>query len=131
MLGKHKTEHETGSARIIHLTLEVVAMCQELAERYPQGPLFRTAQGKPFPPGYYLARLVRRLRQRLGIRGIIPYGYRHSFATDTLANGVPDAQVAELLGHSGTTMLHKHYAHLTARAKALRDALNRVRPAAG
>jgi hypothetical protein len=35
--------------------------------------------------------------------------------------------VAELLGHSGTAMLHRHYAHLTARAKALRDALGKVR----
>ena len=38
-----------------------------------------------------------------------------------------DAQVSELLGHSGTAMLHKHYAHLTARSQALRDALGRVR----
>jgi integrase len=53
--------------------------------------------------------------------------YRHTFATDALANGVPDAQVAALLGHSGTAMLHKHYAHLGARAKALRDALDKVR----
>ena len=35
--------------------------------------------------------------------------------------------VAELLGHSGTAMLHKHYAHLTARAKALRSALAQIR----
>ena len=33
-----------------------------------------------------------------------------------MSNGVPDVQIAELLGHSGTAMLHKHYAHLTARA---------------
>jgi site-specific recombinase XerD len=52
---------------------------------------------------------------------------RHSFATDALANGVPDAQVAELLGHSETAMLHEHYSHLTARARALRSALGRVR----
>jgi hypothetical protein len=28
---------------------------------------------------------------------------------------------------SGTAMLHRHYAHLGARVKALRDALERVR----
>jgi integrase len=70
---------------------------------------------------------VRKVRKKLGIRGAIPYAYRHGFATDALAHGVPDAQVAELLGHSGTAMLHRHYAHLGARAKALRDALGRVR----
>jgi hypothetical protein len=34
---------------------------------------------------------------------------------------------AKLLGHSGTAMLHRHYAHLTARAKALRSALAHIR----
>ena len=53
--------------------------------------------------------------------------HRHTFATDSLVNGVPDAQVAALLGHSETAMLHKHYAQFGARAKALRDALNKVR----
>jgi integrase len=62
---------------------------------------------------------------------VIPYGYRHGFATDALAQGVPDAQVAALLGHSGTAMLHRHYAHRGAKAKVLREALGRVRPATG
>jgi integrase len=131
VLDKHKTEHETGRPRIVHLTPELVALCRKLAERYPEGPLFRRARGKPFPQGYYLARLVRRLRERLGIPGVIPYGYRHTFATDALEKGVPEAQVAELLGHDGTAMLHKHYAHLSGKTKALQDALSRVRPASG
>jgi hypothetical protein len=38
-----------------------------------------------------------------------------------------DAQVAELLGQSGTAMLHRHDAYLSARAKALRDAPGEVR----
>jgi integrase len=59
---------------------------------------------------------------------IVPYGYRHGLATDALASGVADAQVAELLGHSGTAMLHRHYSHLTARTQVLQAALGRVRP---
>ena len=35
--------------------------------------------------------------------------------------------VAELLGHSGTAMLHKHYAYLGRKAAALRAALGRLR----
>jgi integrase len=66
-------------------------------------------------------------RERAGLNGKTAYGLRHTFATDALANGVPDAQVAELLGHSGTAMLHKHYAHLGARAAALKAALGKVR----
>ena len=43
------------------------------------------------------------------------------------ANGVPEAHVAELLGHSGTAMLHRHYSHLGTKAAALRSALGKVR----
>jgi integrase len=129
ILQRHKAEHETGKPRVIFLTAEVVRLCRELAAKHPTGPLFRTARGKTFPPAYYLARLVRGLCRKLGIRGVLPYGYRHTFATDALARGIADAQVAELLGHSGTGMLHRHYSHLTARQAALREALGRVRDA--
>jgi hypothetical protein len=66
-------------------------------------------------------RRSRLANSRTGDRRAIP------FATDALANGVPDAHVAELLGRSGTAMLHRHYAHLGAKAKALREALGKVR----
>ena len=69
---------------------------------------------------------VNRLCREVGVKAI-PYGYRHTFATDALAQGVPDAQVAQLLGHSSTAMLHKHYAHLGSKARAMADALKRVR----
>jgi integrase len=70
---------------------------------------------------------MRTLCRRAGLRRLTVYGYRHSFATDVLANGVPDATVAALLGHSSTAMLHKHYSHLTARADVLRKAASMVR----
>ena len=54
-------------------------------------------------------------------------GYRHGFATDALAHGISDAQVAELLGHTDTSMIHRHYGHLSARSRALKEAPNRVR----
>ena len=127
ILTKHKTAHKTGKPRIVYLTAGLVALCRELAERHPEGPLFRNAHGLPWHK-IGLAKRVRELRVRLGIGGrVFPYCYRHTFATDALAHGVPDAYVAELLGHSGTAMLHRHYAHLTARSQALREALSRVR----
>jgi integrase len=104
-----------------------VALCKTLATRHPEGPLFRTATGRPWCHVCYVAEKLRRTCRQLGLAGVTLYGYRHTFATDALANGVPDAQVAELLGHSGTATLYRHYAHLTARAKTLRDALGRVR----
>jgi integrase len=127
ILAKHKTAHKTGKPRIIYLTAGLVALCRELAKRLPAGPLFRNAHDQPWHR-IGLAKRVRELRVRLGIKGrVFPYCYRHEWATTALANGVPDAHVAELLGHSGTAMLHRHYAHLTARSQALRDALGNVR----
>lgn len=128
VLRRHKTEHVTGRPRVVHLTPRVCELCARLAIAHPEGPLFRTARGKPFPPAYYLARLVRDLRRRVGLpESVIPYGLRHSFATDALAGGVPDAIVAQLMGHAGTAMLHKHYSHLTEQARALRGGLEQVR----
>jgi integrase len=126
ILEQHKTADKTGKPRVIFLTPALIALCRTLAERYPTGPLFRTMKGKPWAM-FGIAKRLRLLRMKLGIEGAIPYGYRHGFATDALANGVPDAHVAALLGHSGTAMLHKHYSHLTARSQALRDALGKVR----
>ena len=74
-----------------------------------------------------IAHRLKKFCKRAGVRHLIPYGYRHTFATSALAAGVPDAQVAALLGHSGTAMLHRHYSHLTSQAQALRAALARVR----
>jgi integrase len=126
VLSKHKTA-EKGQQRIVYLTPGLVALCKTLAAKHPTGPLLRNAHGKPWHK-VGVAKRVRELRVRLGIKGrVTAYGYRHSFATDALANGVPDAQVAELLGHQGTAMLHRHYAHLGARARALKDALGKVR----
>jgi integrase len=69
---------------------------------------------------------MRWLCQRAGVKAFC-YASRHSFATDALSAGVPDAHVAALLGHSGTAMLHKHYSHLTEKAQTLRLALGQVR----
>jgi integrase len=127
VLDRHKTAHVTGRPRVVFLTPAVVEVCTRLAKRYSTGPLFRTAWGRQFPPGYYLARLVREVARRAGVSGVTPYSLRHTFATDALAAGVPDAQVAELLGHTGTAMLHRHYAHLTGKARVMRAALGQVR----
>jgi integrase len=124
VLRHHKTANK-GKCRVIYLTAEALGILQQQRERYGSGHLFRGRGGRPFQKQSITNRMLR-LQRRLGIKATA-YGFRHSFATDALANGVPDAQVAELLGHSGTAMLHKHYSHLTARAKALRDALGRVR----
>jgi integrase len=125
VLDQHKTGR-TGRPRVILLPPAILDLCRWLAERYPSGPLYRNCQGRPLSPDR-LRNWLFKTRRRLRLGRLTAYGYRHTFATDALANGVPDAQVAEMLGHSGTAMLHRHYSHLGARCQALRQALGKVR----
>jgi integrase len=127
ILEKHKAGEKTGTPRIVCLTPALVTLCKELTAKYPSGPLFRTGRGEPWGR-CGIDKRVRELRLKMGIKSrATPYAYRHSYATDALARGVPDAQVAALLGHASTGMLHRHYSHLTARVQVLKEALSRVR----
>ena len=119
-LKEHKTAYK-GKSRTIYLCAEAVAVLLGQKAKYGSGFLFRSRFGLPWTKTA-LVSAMNRLQRRLGVKATA-YGYRHTFATEALANGVPDAQVAALLGHSGTAMLHKHYSHLTGQARALREAL--------
>jgi integrase len=124
-LAKHKTSYK-GKRRILYLPPETVALLSEQGKRYPSGPLLRNRCGRPWT-SWAIVKAMQACRKRAGLPGKVAYGLRHSFATDALERGVPDAMVAELLGHSGTAMLHKHYSHLAARRQALHDAVRQVR----
>lgn len=123
-LKEHKTAYK-GKSRTIYLCAEAVALLLEQKSLYGSGVLLRNSLGKPWRGGSIVDAMAA-TRKRAGVKGTA-YGYRHAFATDALANGVPDAHVAELLGHSGTTMLHKHYSHLGAKADTMREAVGKVR----
>jgi integrase len=124
ILTDHKTAHR-GKVRVIYLSDEALAVLREQQAKHPKGYLFhRPTGGKWTSNG--IGKKFERMSRKAGVK-VIPYGLRHTFATDALANGVPDAQVAALMGHSGTATLHRHYSHLTARSQALREALSRVR----
>jgi integrase len=117
-LKEHKTAHK-GKGRTLILSPDAVVILQ----RWAVG-----REGKLFP---YTRKAVTsrmdRLRKKAGVSGVIAYGYRHTFATEALAAGVPDATVAALLGHCDTSMIHRHYSHLSSRTQALKDALGKVR----
>jgi len=124
MLAEHKTD-ASGKPRIIILSPSAIALLRTQAALHPVGTLLRNARGgKWSKDGIGLA--MRRVSKVAGVKAIA-YGYRHSFATAALANGVPDATVAALLGHSSTAMLHRHYSHLTSQATVLRETLSKVR----
>jgi integrase len=108
---------KTGT-RVLALTPELFTLSQQLAAKYPTGPLFRNAHGRAWCPRA-IAYLVRLIRMRLAKKGIeltgrvVPYAIRHTRATELLASGVPVAIVAQQMGHSPAT-LHQHYAHISA-----------------
>jgi len=126
VLAEHKTSGKTGRPRIIFLSPEALSLFKAQVEKNPEGLLFRNKLGRGFNR-YTLFKAMEAARNKASVPNAICYSMRHSFATQALANGIPDATVAALLGHSSTTMLHKHYSHLTSRADVLRAAVARVR----
>ena len=122
VLRKHKTGKKTGRPRVVYLTPAMVALSKRLAAEFPDGPIFRGPRGKkPFTRNGVRCRF-RRLRVKLPhLGGVVAAAYRASFATDALENGVGVAQVAELLGHTDTTMVMKHYSMLSERVGHLRE----------
>jgi integrase len=127
---KHKTGKKTRRPRVAYLTPPMITLCKRLAEKYPEGPLFRNTRGRPWTANALRCRF-RRLRDKFpALAGVTAYCYRHTYCTDGLLNGVPLAQMQELLGHTSPAMM-AHYAYLGQQAAAMREAAARAtrRPA--
>ncbi len=122
---EHKTRHVTGRGRVILLPPRAVAVLEAERQRFPSGPILRNRCGRPWNQ-WAVTQAVRYARLRAGLPRAVAYGMRHSFVTDSLAAGLSDSMVAELVGHSSTKML-RNYAHLGGRADVLRSALATVR----
>jgi integrase len=126
----HKTFKKTGKPLIVPLTAAVVELCEELVKKYPTGPLFRTRRGHAWTPNN-IVKHFRHWRKVLLKEGkempdrVYAYCYRHQLATDLLERGEPDTQVAALLGHQGTRMLHQHYSGVTGKSRSVRELLLR------
>jgi integrase len=125
VLAHHKTKHK-GKHRAIYLSDEAQSLFSLQAVRWQKGLLFRNRYGRKWTADA-IGKAMRATCERAKLPPKHSYGYRHGYATQALANGIPDAVVAALLGHTGTQMLHKHYSHLTSRADVLRQAAAKVR----
>jgi integrase len=123
MVRDHKTRRH-GKQRHLFLCPEAVALLKAQREKHGEGLLFRGKGGKPFSRQAFTMKFGR-ISERIGHK-VTSYGYRHTFATRALTSGVPDATVAALLGHAGTTMLHRHYSHICSQARHLRDAATKL-----
>jgi integrase len=120
---EHKTGKRTGKPRIIYLSPAMIELTKRLMLEHPEGPLFRSFRGgKPYTRQAVRCRF-RRLRKRFpGLANVVSYTLRHTYATDALAQSVPIATVAQLMGHSSTTMVARVYGHLAERDGHLREA---------
>jgi integrase len=127
ILSKHKTAH-LGKERIVVLNADALDTLRRRSDFATQhkGLFFVSETGEALTAKGIGGRM-RRTCERAGLRRCIAYGYRHTYATDALAKGVPETSVAALLGHTTTVMLHKHYSHLTSRVAVLRDAVGKIR----
>lgn len=126
VIDRHKTGKKTGKPRVIYLCPEMVELSRRLVTERPSGPLFPNSRGVPYTKDAIGLRF-KRLRKRLPhLAHFVCYSVRHSYASDALENGVGIAQVAELLGHTDTRMVSRHYGHLGQKVAHMKDAARKA-----
>jgi site-specific recombinase XerD len=104
------------------LTPDLVEIIERRREKHPSGYLFRNRDGRKWTDSAVLNTL-KNLRQRLGLGSkMIPYSYRHTFATGWLLDGGSIKVLADLLGTS-IAMIEKHYGHLEVDKPTMRKLL--------
>jgi integrase len=107
--------------RIVLLSDRAFEICQRLALKHPDGPIFRNHRGKPWT-ATSLDRECAKLSGKLGFR-VTPYMIRHTFATRKIIEGVDLVTIATLMGHVDLKMLMRIYQHVRRRGEHLRKAL--------
>jgi integrase len=128
---RDKIRRHTGrGTREVYPPPAALEVGRRLAARWPEGPVFRNARGRPWTRnamgcGY------RRIRAKTGLKGeVVAYALRHAYVTDALEGGLDALTVATLVGHRSTRMIETRYSHLEDRRQHLRDQARRVRPGA-
>jgi len=123
----NKTGRSTGRPKVTYLTPEIADLTSRLMQQNPAGPLYRNSRGKPWTTSAIAKRMDKlRIEHNLP-KGICPYAYRHTYATEGVAGGIDVATMAELQGHSSLSMFNRHYGHLDQKAQHLIDARQRAR----
>ncbi|WP_336489363.1 tyrosine-type recombinase/integrase [Methylobacterium nigriterrae] len=117
---------KNGRARHIPLTAGGVALFERLsAGCAPKAPLLTRDNSEAWKPAQY-QRSFKEALARAKLESITLHELRHSYASALVRNGAPLIVVAEALGHSGTRMAEKHYAHLAPSYVA--DTIRRTAP---
>ncbi len=121
--GKRTKRNPSGLHEVM-LDPLMIDLSKKLRAKWPTGALFRNCNGDAWRNSS-LCKLFERLREQSTIENpgradyykkLIPYGCRHTFATNRLTEGESDTIVARHMGQEGTNTLHLHYNHVLADA---------------
>lgn len=129
----HKTAR-TGKPRVIYLRGEAEKLVLKLLRRHRKGPLLRSsrphrvgdAKGQCWAwTSEAIKEALGRLRKKTGIKRLMAYSFRHTFAVVALRSGVRIERLAEIMGTS-VQMIIKHYGHLADQTDLLRREVDKL-----
>jgi integrase len=110
--------------RIVYLTDTAFAITKRRMLKWPEGPIFRNTDGRPWTRHAVSCRFGR-LQKKLGVK-LCLYALRHTWVNRLLTSGVDALTVAILAGHADPSTLARTYQHLSHEPSYLRDALKRL-----
>jgi integrase len=113
--------------RVIPLTIRAHLLVKRLAEKWPEGAIFRNEDGAAWTNDAINCAFDR-FEKKLGFK-IFAYAIRHSFVTDMLVAGIDPVKLAEIVGHRDLKMIHSVYQHLQLKRDHLREELERAQQA--
>jgi integrase len=109
---EHKTGDATGMDRVIGVVGELIDVVERLCKQHSKGRLFRNTCGRPWNNQATFVRFQTARRKKLIREEVVPYSYRHAWATHALeAGNLTEYEVAKALGHQTTQMVMLHYDH--------------------
>jgi len=99
--------------RIIPLTEQCVKVLQAWMEsgwKRSNDFLF-THYGRPWVGGHTVGEIMREMTRKLGLKGVTPHRFRHTFAVALLNYGIRESALQKLMGHA-TLGMTLEYAHI-------------------
>lgn len=114
-----KTE---GSRRWVPFGEEVAALLWPLVADRSSGPVFLAERGGRINEANFRNRVWRPALEAAGVDYIDPYSMRHTCASWLRQDGLPDAAIAQILGHSSTRMVGTYAHHDPLAFERVRDA---------
>jgi integrase len=124
-----KNAKKTKRDRVIYLTPDLQTLVEEEIARRPNGYVFVAARGEPWTPNNLGNRMIK-LQGHAAVQkwcrehsfppeNLMLYGFRHSYITRMLAEGVPVKILADWCGTS-VVMLERTYSHIHDDLQAMR-----------